>query len=244
MRTNNPAESVHAQLNKDAGGNLTLHSFLSIIEKQMKRSADRIASGCENESRAVIPEKNRLLAIELFKFLNGKQGVLPFLDNCASVVCLKSLAAASKYVPVSLTTFADVAWSADHRDLVKRSARQLFSSLSPIGQSSDEEILKTVTDWAFQVLPDTQVPDYEDSELSLVENQPRRSFIELREAVREELLGDDPSDVPLHVLPVSVPPIPPPTQDYWQSRFNARSAPTWPMAPHPALWWMWMNRMR
>ena len=86
IRTNNGAESVHAQLNPKVSGKLSLYRFLTIIEEEMMRSRKRIRSGCHSESRAVIPEKNRLLAVELHKLLNGREGVLAFLDNCASIV--------------------------------------------------------------------------------------------------------------------------------------------------------------
>ena len=50
----------------------------------------RIRAGCEPESSRVIHEKNRLLAEELHKLLNGKQGVLRFLDNCSLICGVKS----------------------------------------------------------------------------------------------------------------------------------------------------------
>ena len=80
---------------------------------------------------------------------------------------MKSLQDAAKYVSVSVTTFDDVAWSAAHKDLFLSAARQLYSSLGPNCQTTDEEILKTVTEWSFQVLPLAQVEAREESELSL-----------------------------------------------------------------------------
>ena len=88
IRTNNGAESVHSQLNPKVSGKLSLFDFLRIIEGEMARSRKRIRSGCQSESRAVIPEKSRLLAGELHKLLNGREGVLRFLDNCALAVAM------------------------------------------------------------------------------------------------------------------------------------------------------------
>ena len=57
IRTNNGAESVHSQLNPKVSRKLSLFRFLIIIEEQMERSWKRIRSGCQFESRAVMPEK-------------------------------------------------------------------------------------------------------------------------------------------------------------------------------------------
>ena len=46
IRTNNGAESVHAQLNQKAGGRLSLFRFLKTIEEMM-RSRKRIRAGCQ-----------------------------------------------------------------------------------------------------------------------------------------------------------------------------------------------------
>ena len=64
VRTNNSAESVHAQLNPKVGGKLSLVRFLCIIEGQIRRNRIRIHEGCKSESHAVQIEKNRLLGLE------------------------------------------------------------------------------------------------------------------------------------------------------------------------------------
>ena len=91
IRTNNSAESVHAHLNAKVNGTVTLHRFLSIIEDQMLQGRKRIRKGCESQSRAVEQVKNRLLAEELDKLLNGRVGVLDYLDNCASILAFRRL---------------------------------------------------------------------------------------------------------------------------------------------------------
>ena len=89
-RTNNAAESVHARMNSQVHGKLSVFGFLSIIEKQMEMTNDRIAAGCQTETRAVEGVKNQRLAVELEKLLNSRQGVLNFLDNCGLIVQMKS----------------------------------------------------------------------------------------------------------------------------------------------------------
>ena len=53
VRTNNAAESVHAQLNPKVSGRLSVANFVAIIEEAMKAANDRVAAGCQSESRAV-----------------------------------------------------------------------------------------------------------------------------------------------------------------------------------------------
>ena len=97
-RTNNAAESVHALMNQEVNGKLLVLGFLKIVEEQMDRTNQRIAYGCKSETRAVEGEKNRLLAVELHKLLNGDHGILNYLDNCGLVIKLKSIAEARTFV--------------------------------------------------------------------------------------------------------------------------------------------------
>ena len=62
VRTNNPAENCHRQLNAEVSGTLSLFQFLAIIEGQMAKSERRIDGGCHSESHAVEGAKNRMLA--------------------------------------------------------------------------------------------------------------------------------------------------------------------------------------
>ena len=68
VRTNNGAESLHALLNAEVKGKVSLYGFLSIIEGQMMRGRERIQTGCESQSRAVEEVKNRLLPKNSTKF--------------------------------------------------------------------------------------------------------------------------------------------------------------------------------
>ena len=96
IRTNNSAESVHAHLNTKVNGAVSLHLFLSIIEDQMLQGRKRIRKGCKSHSRAVEQAKNRLLAEELDKLLNGRVGVIDYLDNCVSITRLQTVERANR----------------------------------------------------------------------------------------------------------------------------------------------------
>ena len=193
IRTNNAAESVHAQLNPKASGRLSLFRFLKTIEEQMNRSRKRIRAGCQSESSPVTREKNRLLALELHKLLNSKTGVLEFLDNCSSVLARRTLREVNHFVPVQIPTVDDILWRAGKRGHVRAAARGRYWKLCPNGQFAESEILKNVTRWSFRVL-DAAVFNDDNEALYLVENGPRRSFVELcqleerlfRESGREE----------------------------------------------------------
>ena len=184
IRTNNGAESVHSQLNPKVSGKLSLFRFLKTIEEEMDRSRKRIRAGCQSESRAVVPEKNRLLAGELYKLLNGREGVLAFLDNCASIVAMRRSRDAHQFVPVRTPSMDDIVWTAANRGLVVAAARGLFGRFHPANQLEDEEILRTVAMWSFQVLDSAETED-DDENISLVQTGPRRSFVELVERAEE-----------------------------------------------------------
>ena len=109
-RTNNAAESVHKQLNGKVNGKLSVLKFLSIIEEEMERTNARIVDGCKPESRAIEQAKNELLAVELDKLLNCRQGVLCFLDNCGSVVPIRNEEDKKKFFPRVISSFDDIVW--------------------------------------------------------------------------------------------------------------------------------------
>ena len=165
VRTNNGAESLNALLNAEVKGKVSLYGFLSIIEGQMMRGRERIQTGCESQSRAVEETKNRLLAEELHKLLNGEEGVLCFLDNCASITLLESLPQARGVELVSTTTSRDEAWIEANGGLLATSACGLYRRLRPEGQLADDAILANVRTWAFRVLEPIAVEDGFDEEL-------------------------------------------------------------------------------
>ena len=184
VRTNNAAESVHSTLNPKVSGRLSVFNFLAIIEEAMAEANARVAAGCKSESRAVERRKNELLAVELDKLLNRRQGVLSFLDNCSSVSKLETVRDADRFVPVAVTTFADVDWTATHRDAIAAAASALHRRLRPGRELGVHDVLASVTVWAFQVLPPSVPIVVGSSEtLSLVATEPHQSFIALREEV-------------------------------------------------------------
>ena len=145
------------------------------------QSAGPIASGCEPASRTAVPEKNYALAVELDKLLHGDQGVLPFLDNRGSILSLDTVEEVLRFSPPEVDRESDTRWSRENRDAIVRATRNLYFRLHPGGQFSDEKILEDITEWAFQVLPPADVPETESevSELSLVHDEIRDSFIEM-----------------------------------------------------------------
>ena len=158
VRTNNGAESVHSELNPKTKGRLTLHRFLAILEGQMAKARVRIASGCEPASRTSVPEKNYALVVEPDKLLCGDQGVLPFLDNCGSILSLDTVEEVQQFSPPEVDRESDTRWSRENRDAIVQATRNLYFRLHPGGQFSDEIILEDIIEWAFQVLPPAAVP--------------------------------------------------------------------------------------
>ena len=194
VRTNNSTGSVHAHLNPKVSGKLSLARFLCIIEGQMRRNRIGIREGCISESTKVQREKNLLLALELEKLFNGREGLIVFLDNCSSIMLLNTLRQTRSFIRTSAPTPSDKMWYAGHRNLIDLSARRLFQELVSTGQpTTDSDILGAISDWSFQMLQTTNVVTKEESVLSLVENE-SRSFLALRETVKEQVLGPCPHE--------------------------------------------------
>ena len=88
IRTNNAAESCHSRLNASirVSGAVTLDMFLVAIETDMRNTSREIKAGCQSHSKKIFERRDELLARELADLLNGAQGVLRFLDHCASIM--------------------------------------------------------------------------------------------------------------------------------------------------------------
>ena len=185
IRTNNAAESVHAQLKPKVNGKVSLYNFLSNIEEEMSRARKRLGSECESESRRVEPVKNTLLAEELHKLMNGQEGIMCFLDNCASITKLKSLSEAGQIELLSSTSTLDEEWVDANRGLLAAAAHGLYHRLHPGGQLHDDEIVTNVAAWSFRVLDPIIVERRDDEELSLVEEGLHKSFLDLQEKKEE-----------------------------------------------------------
>ena len=141
----------------------------------MDQARDRIASGCQPESRPEVPAKNRALAVLLDNLFKGQQQVLEFLDNCGLVLSMDCVENVQQFAARLELRRSDSDLSRTNGDWLNQAARNLYFRLHPTGRLSDVEIFGNVTEWAFQVLPPAQVPDSDGypSELSLVETDPR-----------------------------------------------------------------------
>ena len=119
----------------------------------MELTNQRIADGCRTETRAVEDTKNRLLAVELQKLLKSRPGVLNFLDNCGSVVQMKSVNEANKFTRSVISSFDETEWMLSNRTSVVAAAHSLQRRLCPESRFVEDDVLKNVTRWSFQVPP-------------------------------------------------------------------------------------------
>ena len=119
----------------------------------MEMTNDRIAAGCQTETRAVEGVKNQLLAVELEKLLNSRQGVLNFLDNCGLIVQMKSVNKAKNFTRSVISSVDDIEWMLSKRTSVVAAAHSLHRRLCPGSGIVGDDVLNSVTRWAFQVPP-------------------------------------------------------------------------------------------
>ena len=193
--TNNGAESCHSALNPKTKGAISVRRFLRLLEEVMDDARDRIATGCQPESRPEISAKNQALAVLLDNLFRGQQEVLQFLDNCGLVLSLDDVESVQQFAARELLQRQDSELSRTNGDLLDQAARNLYFRLHPTGQLTDDEILGNVTNWAFRVLLPAQVPRSNSGrpELSLVDTEPRESFVaSLEEAKKKYLPGQAP----------------------------------------------------
>ena len=170
----------------------------------MLRGRKRIASGCRSESRRVEQVKNKLLAEEPDRLLNGGEGVLVFLDNCSLITRLKSISEARGMERVSITTVDDILWTNENFRLRVAAAHTLYHMICPGGQLHDDEILSKVAFWSFQPIEGPPDDFHDPEELSLVQEGQHESFNTLRDQVEEALLADeDEEDVEQQEMGVS-----------------------------------------
>ena len=72
-------------------GAVSMDMFLFAVEKQMMKTKREIEAGCPSHTKTIYARRNRLLAVELSDLIAGRQGVLRFLDHCATVMNIKNL---------------------------------------------------------------------------------------------------------------------------------------------------------
>ena len=194
IRTNNSAESVHSRLNPKVSGHLSFLRFLMIVEEEMQRADSLIGGECLSQTNAVARIKKTLLGTQLEGLFVGSQGILSFLENCSLITQLKSKAMATRFLEKRQPLyFNDDTYTEQHRADIVHSARALFERICPGSLDVDDEHVLKATTWCFKPVQDAEPNDDDEmSELSLVEEGPRLSFI----ALNEKLAGRTPGDGP------------------------------------------------
>ena len=186
VRTNNAAESSHARLNAHlhARKAVSVNQFLGVIETEMHNVSKEIRSGCQSHSKAIFSMRDDLLGAELEQLFLGGQSVLKFLDHCASVTQLDNEEHVWAFVErrrKEEPDESDKAWIAANRARVVDAAVGLHRRLLPGSQMSVQTIMSTIRSWTFMDVPCIILDDVadENSELSLVVDEPRESFLEI-----------------------------------------------------------------
>ena len=169
-------------------GAVTLDMFLVAIEKEMRKTTKEIQTGCKSHAKKIFERRDELLAVELSDLLNGEQGVLRFLDHCASIMNINN----EKKIRTFVARRAeepqdemDQAWSNANRQLVVQSAVGLYQRLVPGGLLDLGEILRNVAAWSFQRPLWMSERVEEVSELSMVEEGKSQSVLEIEKRTME-----------------------------------------------------------
>ena len=132
------------------------------------------------------------MAKELAEFLNGKQDVTAFLDNCSTAMTIKNnpgIHAFRTQRNSQLTTPAQREWISRNRMTVLRAAWSVHRTIAPWSQTRLDVVLATVQQLAFQQdrCEVNTAAVQEDSVLSRVGPEQRPSFVEILDGLR----GDD-----------------------------------------------------
>ena len=159
-----------------------------IIEGEMKRTMKRISEGCQPFTNAVEAEKNDLFALALSK-LNTSRNSLQFLDICSSIAQLKSKNAASACKTIIETSSVRGEIGLISEGVVSDAIIKLYREIYPNRETDEETILETIREWSFKHVPLQVETINEDSDLSLVGETQRRSFVEMRMATFEAIDG-------------------------------------------------------
>ena len=192
-RTNNAAESSHASLNEsvNVSGAVTLDMFLFAIELQMRNTAREIQAGCQPHTKAIFARRDELLRAELAALFRGEQGVFKFLEHCESAVLLKNRAQIDRFLERRAAEGEDredMEWARDNHRVVEDSMVQLFLRDNDVPDFDVNEVRRTIEAWTFNKHLDVDVVAApEVSQLSLVENEARNSFLELRAEVEDRV---------------------------------------------------------
>ena len=156
IRTNNAAESCHAQLNGSlrVSGAVTLDMFLLAIETQMASTIQEIGSGCEPHSKTIFSKRDELLKAELAMLFRGDQGVFKFLEHCSSVLFVKNRADIVRFVESRQAEGPDQLdrrWVEENRQAVSLSMVGLFQRLTGRPAPDVDMIKSTIEEWTFAI---------------------------------------------------------------------------------------------
>ena len=193
IRTNNAAESCHAQLNGSlrVSGAVTLDMFVFAIEQQMASTFKEIRAGCEPHSKPIFSRRDELLKEELAKLFRGHQGVFGFLDHCSSVLFVKNQEDVERFferLQAEAPDQLDRQWVQQNRHAVCQSMLGLFHRLTGNTTTDILQIESSIEEWTFQIIQTTQeeMGEYKASVMSMVRDGPSDSFIELWKRIANE----------------------------------------------------------
>ena len=161
--------------------------FLVTIEKEMRNTSIENKAWCKLHSKKIFERRDELLAVELADLFNGVQGVLRFLDHCASIMNLNNNKKVQAFIERRAQEpqdEADEAWSRTNRPLVIQSAVALYHRLVPGGQFDMRWILDNVRAWSFQKPLWMSERVEEESELSMVEEGKSPSVLEIEKRIK------------------------------------------------------------
>ena len=100
----------------------------------MRNTSRRIKAGCKSRSK-IFETRDELLAVELSELLNGAQGVLRYLDHCASIMNIHNKTSVKAFVNARRREGLDEAdqeWARANRRRVLLSAQALYQDLFPV----------------------------------------------------------------------------------------------------------------
>ena len=154
----------------------------------MRRTVDKIARGCGSATNPVEREKNSLFA-QALAHLHSCQDALQFLDICSSISQLRNKKRALDY-KTHLDTIIKAAQSdgCQPDQQTSNTIVNIYNQLYPNNDADVCDILSTIEQWAFRHQTSFCVDEVPDvSVLSLVDDGPRKSFIETQATAFETL---------------------------------------------------------
>ena len=171
--------------------------FLLAIETQMASTNKEIVAGCEPHSKAIFSRRDELLKAELAKLFRGEQGIFRFRDHCSSVLFVKNQADIERFFEIKRDEAPDdldCLWTRQNQQAVCQSMLGLFNRLTGSASNDILQISATIEEWTFAVVQTTreEIGDHEASIMSMVNDGPSDSFVEIRKRVAKEIGLEEP----------------------------------------------------